>query len=372
MKKLLSIMLSLVMVMTVLTGCGDKKAENSSFFKEAAKMQEIKTGTADMEFRFNAKGTGISKDKEIPKQLKNGDNVALNVKVETTAESETKQAIKISAQYGMTEYAEVTTIVIDGTKLYVNVGALTDFIKSVDETIGKQVETVFGQLGAGRYISLDLKQVCQALNIEMPDMSKSTEELQNLTLKVMENLDKSFADIQGKDGDDYTLTVGSDNADKVAADLVKFCEDGSLKEVYTALMDWYVNIFGADTEMGKQFAEMKKDSTAQLDEAVKEVKENKDSIVSTLKDAKVNVVAKLNVTGDEGERVCKLSVDSGEIKDTDSDITGSVSFTSNLKEGKASIKELVPTEGVVDITAMVNMMLSQLGAAAGAQGTGLY
>ena len=157
-----------------------------------------------MEFRFNAKGTGISKDKEIPKQLKNGDNVALNVKVETTAESETKQAIKISAQYGMTEYAEVTTIVIDGTKLYVNVGALTDFIKSVDETIGKQVEThslafvtcyiqfcydihfcifqctnntifilfyffnslmvdetigkqvetVFGQLGAGRYISL--------------------------------------------------------------------------------------------------------------------------------------------------------------------------------------------------------------------------
>ena len=48
MKKLLSIMLSLVMVMTVLTGCGDKKAENSSFFKEAAKMQEIKTGTADM------------------------------------------------------------------------------------------------------------------------------------------------------------------------------------------------------------------------------------------------------------------------------------------------------------------------------------
>lgn len=32
MKKLLSIVLSLVMVMTVFTGCGDKKSENSSFF----------------------------------------------------------------------------------------------------------------------------------------------------------------------------------------------------------------------------------------------------------------------------------------------------------------------------------------------------
>lgn len=372
MKKILSIVLSLVMVMTVLAGCGDKKAENSSFFKEAAKMQEIKTGTADMEFSFNAKGTDVSKDKEIPKQLKNGNNVALKLKMQTTVESGTKQAVKISAQYGVTEYAEVTTIIIDGSKLYVNVGSLVDFIKSIDKNIGKQAETALGQLGAGRYISLDLKQVCQALSVEIPDMSKSAEELQKLTVKVMENLDKSFADIQGKDGDDYTLTVNSDNADKVVADLVKFCEDGLLKEVYAALMDWYVNIFGDDTEMGKQFAEMKKDSTAQLDEAVKDVKDNKDNMVSTLKDAKVNVTAKLNITGDEGERVCKLSVDSGEIKDTDSDITGSVSFTSNLKEGKASIKELIPTEGVVDITAMVNMMLSQLGAAAGAQGTGLY
>lgn len=372
MKKLLSIVLSLVMVMTVFTGCGDKKAENSSFFKEAAKMQDIKTGTADMEFTFNAKGTDISKEKDIPKQLKNGDSIALKLKMETTAESDTKQAVKISAQYGVTEYAEVTTVVIDGAKLYVNVGALTDFIKSVDETAGAQVEAAMGQLGAGKYISLDMKQVCQAMNIEMPDMSKSAVDLQKLVLEVINNLDKSFADIQGKDGDDYTLTVGSDNADKVAADLVKFCEDGSLKEVYTALMDWYVNMFGADTEMGKQFVEMKKDSTKQLDEAVKEVKENKDKIVSTLKDAKLNVVAKLNVTGDEGERVCKLSVDSGEIKGTDKDITGSVSFTSNLKEGKVSIKEMIPTEGVVDITAMVNMMLSQFGAAAGAQGTGLY
>ena len=372
MKKLLSIVLSLVMVMTVFTGCGDKKSENSSFFKEAAKMQEIKSGTADVEFNLNAKGINLSKDKEIPKQLKNGDNVILKVKMEVTAESETKQAMKISAQYGITEYAEVTTVIFDGSKLYVNVGSLADFIKSIDENIGKQVETALGQLGAGRYISLDLKQVCQALNVEIPDMTNSTEEMQKLTVKVMETLDKSFADIQGKDGDDYTLTVGSDNADKVAADLVKFCEDGSLKEIYTALMDWYVDIFGADTEIGKQFAEMKKESTAQLDEAVKEVKENKDNIVSTLKDAKVNVVAKLNITGDEGKRVCRLSVDSGEIKDTDSDMTGSITMTSNVKEQNVSIKELIPTEGVVDITAMVNMMLSQFGASAGAQGTGLY
>lgn len=371
MKKLLSVMLSLVMVMAVFTGCGDKKAENSSFFKEVAKMQEFKTGTADMEFDLSMKGTDVLRDKEIPELLKNGDNVVLKVKLETTAESNTKQALKISAQYGTSEYAEITTVVIDGTKLYLNVGSIADFVKSIDEELGKQVEAGLGQLGAGKYVSIDVKQVCEALGADIPDMSKSTDGIQKITENIMENLDKSFTEIQGKDGDDYTLTVGSDNADKVADALVKFCEDGSLKETYTGLMDWYVDIFGADSEMGKQFAELKKD-TAQMDEAIKEVKQNKENIVNTLKDAKVNMVAKINITGDEGERVGKLSVDSGEIKDTDSDATGKISFTANMKEGKASIKELVPTEGVVDITAMINMMMSQFGAAAGAQGTALY
>ena len=101
MKKFLSIMLSLVMVMVLFTGCNDKKTEeNSSFFKEVAKMQNVNTGTSELEFVVDMKGTGVTNDVEIPKQLISGDSLALKVKMEATAESTTKQAVKLSAQYG--------------------------------------------------------------------------------------------------------------------------------------------------------------------------------------------------------------------------------------------------------------------------------
>lgn len=366
MKKFLSIMLSLVMVMALFTGCGDKEA-NSSFFKEAAKMQNMKSGTSNVEFALNLKGSGVANETEIPELLKNGDNVTLKVKLEVTAESETKEAVKVSAQYGTNDYAELTTIVVDGTKLYVNVGSISDFIKSIDETVGAQFDAVLGQVGASKYISVDLKQVCETAGVEIPDMSKSTESLQKLTKKLLETLDKSFADIQGKDGDDYTLTVGSNNADKVADAVVKFCEDGSLKEMYTAIMDWYIDLFGADTEQGKQFAELK-DKSSEIEDAVKEVKDKKDDIAKALKDSKINAVAKCRVTGDEGKREYKFSVDTGEFKDDKEDVTAQITMTSNVKEGNVSIKGLVPEEGVVDLTAMVNAAMNQYGGAAGTDG----
>lgn len=366
MKKFLSIMLSLVMVMALFTGCDDKEA-NSSFFKEIEKMENMKNGTSDLEFALNLKGSGVADEADIPELLKNGDNLALKVKLEVTAESSTKEAVKVLAQYGANDYAELTTIVVDGEKLYVNVGAISDFIKSIDETVGAQFDAVLGQIGASKYVSVDLKQVCETAGVEIPDMSKSTDSIQKLSKKIMETLDKSFAGIQGKDGDDYTLTVGSDNADKVAEAVVKFCEDGSLKEMYTEIMDWYIDLFGADTEMGKQFAELK-DKSSEIDESVKEVKDKKDDIAKALKDAKLNAVAKCRVTGDEGERECKLSFDTGEFKDDKEDVTAQITMTSNIKEGNASIKELVPTEGVVDLTAMVNAAMSQYSGAAGIDG----
>lgn len=357
MKRILSIMLSLAMVMALFTGCGDKEAEkNSSFFKEVAKMQDVKTGTSELELAIDIKGTGVSKDEEIPAKLMNGDNLTLKVKMEAAVESGTKEAVKLSAQYGANDYAELTTIVVDGSKVYINAGAIVDFLKSIDESIGAEAETYLGQLGISEYVSVDLKQVCEAAGVETPDMSKSADSLQEVVKKMLENMDKAFTDIQGKDGDDYTLTVGSDNADKVADALVKFCDE-SLKETYTDIMGWYVDLFGADTKMGKQFAELK-DDASKIDTAT--IKENKDKIVNGLKDANVNAVVKFNLTGEEGSRVGKLSIDSGEIKDTKEDITGKITLTSTVKEGEASIKEYVPTEGVIDMTAMVNAMMSSI------------
>lgn len=359
MKKILSIMLSLVMVMALFTGCGDKKAENSSFFKEVSKMQDIKTGTSDLELAIDLKGAGVTAESDIPEQFLNGDSLTLKIKAESIAESSSKQAAKIMVQYGANDYTELTTVVLDSTKLYMNVGKIVDFVKSIDETTAAEFETYLGQLGISEYISIDIKQLCQASGVEIPDMGKASDELPKILKKFLTNADKAFAGIQGQDGDDYTLTVGSENADKVGEALVKFCEDGKLKETYTEIIDWYVDLLGADTEMGKQFAEMK-DSTSEIDDAVKEVKDSKDDIVKALKDANVNVVAKFNLSGDEGSRVGKLTLDSGEIKDEKEDITGKISLTSTIKEGEASIDEMIPTEGVVDLTAMLTAAMSSL------------
>lgn len=373
MKKLLSVMLSLVMVMALFTGCGDKEAKDSTFFKEVTKMQDIQTGTSEMEFAVDVKGKEVTESTDIPEQLKNGDSVALKIKMEATTESTTKECVKLSAQYGSNDYMELTTIVLDGSKLYLNVGSIVDFIKTVDESLTAQLEAGLGQLGISKYVSIDLKQISEAAGTEIPDMSKSVSSIQDLTKKLLDNLDESFTEIQGKDGDDYTLTVGADNAEKVADALIKFCEEDSLKQTYTDIMDIYAEMFGADSEMGKQFAEMKNDTTS-IDEAVKQLKDNKENIVKGLKDSKINAVAKFNITGDAGSRVGKLSIDSGEFKDEKSETTGRITLTSNVKEGKVSIKDMVPTEGVVDLTAMINaMMSSATGAGAAESGnTALY
>ncbi len=369
MKKILSVMLSLVMVMALLTGCGEKE-ESSSFFKEMTKLQDIQTGTSEMEFAMNLKGKEVTEDTDIPAILKNGDTVALKIKVEATAESQTKSAVKISAQYGTNDYAELTTLVFDGEKLYLGVASIVDFIRSIDESVVAELESGLSQMGISDYISIDVKQLCEASNIEMQDMSKINEGAQNLTKRLFENLEKSFAGIQGKDGDDYTLTVGADNAEKVADALIQFCDEGSLKQTYNDAMDLYVEMFGADTEMGKQFAEMKND-TSELDNAVQEIKDKKEDIVQGLKDSKINAVAKINISGDEGSRVGNLSIDTGEIKDDDT--TGRITVTSEVKEGEVSIQEMIPTEGVVDLTAMLTAMMNQTGAGLSGYGnTALY
>ena len=55
MKKILSIALSLVMIMALFTGCGSNKnaktKDNGSYFKEVKKMQEIKTGTGEVQIQ---------------------------------------------------------------------------------------------------------------------------------------------------------------------------------------------------------------------------------------------------------------------------------------------------------------------------------
>lgn len=122
MKKILSIALSLVMIMALFTGCGSNKnaktKDNGSYFKEVKKMQEIKTGTGEVELSFDVSADSIKKDKTIPAKFKKDGKIQGKLKVETTTESTSKLAAKISLQYLTDTYEELTTVVIDGSKFW--------------------------------------------------------------------------------------------------------------------------------------------------------------------------------------------------------------------------------------------------------------
>lgn len=113
----------------------------------------------------------------------------------------------------------------------------------------------------------------------------------------------------------------------------------------------------ADSTIGKQYADMKKD-TKDVDNAIKKVKDNKDKIVSAIKDSNANIVSKAKVTGDKGSRKGTISIETGEIKNDDASMN--ISLTSNITEGKPSVKDLVPTENVTDLTSIITMLSSQM------------
>ena len=356
MKKILSIALSLVMIMALFTGCGSNKnaktKDNGSYFKEVKKMQEIKTGTGEVELSFDVSADSIKKDKTIPAKFKKQGKL----KVETTTESTSKLAAKISLQYLTDTYEELTTVVIDGSKLYMNMGSISKFISKIDSEPGKQFESALKQIGATGYVSLNLNQVADLLEIDKEAFAKAVTSSTKINTKVYDSLEKDFSSLQGKDGNDYTLTVNGENADAAVTALVSFC-DNSLKDIYNELMDVYIEAFGADSTIGKQYADMKKD-TKDVDNAIKKVKDNKDKIVSAIKDSNANIVSKAKVTGDKGSRKGTISIETGEIKNDDASMN--ISLTSNITEGKPSVKDLVPTENVTDLTSIITMLSSQM------------
>lgn len=360
MKKILSIALSLVMIMAIFTGCGSNKnaktKDNGSYFKEVRKMQEIKTGTGEVELSFDVSADSIKKDKTIPAKFKKDGKIQGKLKVETTTESTSKLAAKISLQYLTDTYEELTTVVIDGSKLYMNMGSISKFISKIDSESGKQFESALKQIGATGYVSLNLNQVADLLEIDKEAFAKAVTSSTKINTKVYDSLEKDFSSLQGKDGNDYTLTVNGENADAAVTALVSFC-DNSLKDIYNELMDVYIEAFGADSTIGKQYADMKKD-TKDVDNAIKKVKDNKDKIVSAIKDSNANIVSKAKVTGDKGSRKGTISIETGEIKNDDASMN--ISLTSNITEGKPSVKDLVPTENVTDLTSIITMLSSQM------------
>lgn len=349
-KKILSVVLSLVMVMSLLTGCGK---DDSTFFKEVKEISQITKGEATVEI----KATGKLEDTEdLDRVLDDNGKFSMALKMYVKAEAKDKMAVRFDVKAGKdTDYQKLTTFAVDGTKLYLETAPLLEFIKTINEETATSLESVLSQIGVTQSISLDYKQLAEASGQELPDTKTldkdSLKEIQSVWTKIENN----FKDLQGKDGDNYTLTVNGDNADKAVDMLINFVKN-DLQDTLKTCTDLVTKVYGEDSKVASSYKELQ-DSVGSTSDMADKIKENKSDFVDTIKKSNANLVAKARVTGKAGSRSGIFNVSTGDMKIDNEDINVSVDM--KIKEGKTSVDDMIPKNAADITTLLITAMNAQ-------------
>ena len=349
-KKLLSVVLSLVMVMSLLTGCGK---DDSTFFKEVKEISQITKGEATVEI----KATGKLEDTEdLDRVLDDNGKFSMALKMYVKAEAKDKMAVRFDVKAGKdTDYQKLTTFAVDGTKLYLETAPLLEFIKTINEEKATSLESVLSQIGVTQSISLDYKQLAEASGQKLPDTKTldkdSLKEIQSVWTKIENN----FKDLQGKDGDNYTLTVNGDNADKAVDMLINFVKN-DLQDTLKTCTDLVTKVYGEDSKVASSYKELQ-DSVGSTSDMADKIKENKSDFVDTIKKSNANLVAKARVTGKAGSRSGIFNVSTGDMKIDNEDINVSVDM--KIKEGKTSVDDMIPRNAADITTLLITAMNAQ-------------
>ena len=349
-KKLLSVVLSLVMVMSLLTGCGK---DDSTFFKEVKEISQITKGEATVEI----KATGKLEDTEdLDRVLDDNGKFSMALKMYVKAEAKDKMAVRFDVKAGKdTDNQKLTTFAVDGTKLYLETAPLLEFIKTINEETATSLESVLSQIGVTQSISLDYKQLAEASGQELPDTKTldkdSLKEIQSVWTKIENN----FKDLQGKDGDNYTLTVNGDNADKAVDMLINFVKN-DLQDTLKTCTDLVTKVYGEDSKVASSYKELQ-DSVGSTSDMADKIKENKSDFVDTIKKSNANLVAKARVTGKAGSRSGIFNVSTGDMKIDNEDINVSVDM--KIKEGKTSVDDMIPKNAADITTLLITAMNAQ-------------
>ena len=349
-KKLLSVVLSLVMVMSLLTGCGK---DDSTFFKEVKEISQITKGEATVEIEATGK---LEDTEDLDRVLDDNGKFSMALKMYVKAGAKDKMAVRFDVKAGKdTDYQKLTTFAVDGTKLYLETAPLLEFIKTINEETATSLESVLSQIGVTQSISLDYKQLAEASGQELPDTKTldkdSLKEIQSVWTKIENN----FKDLQGKDGDNYTLTVNGDNADKAVDMLINFVKN-DLQDTLKTCTDLVTKVYGEDSKVASSYKELQ-DSVSSTSDMADKIKENKSDFVDTIKKSNANLVAKARVTGKAGSRSGIFNVSTGDMKIDNEDIN--VSLDMKIKEGKTSVDDMIPKNAADITTLLITAMNAQ-------------
>ena len=366
---------------------GEKKVEaqeDSSFFKELGKVSDLKVGSEKVNLKYVIKSDKLAEEESLKDFLDADGNLVVDLTADVVSESETKVAVDLSVNMGTKINGKMATLVVDGNILYLEYKGLLDTLKSFkdNEQIASAVQQIESNFGSA--IKVDVKKVSEVVKPIMDKLMESTStsnpEVGNIAkvyMAVVKDLiknpqganelvkslsdaaEKNYENLEGVDGDMYTLTINADNAQKMVDDTENFVKNDAQKLVEDAIT--YVYKVAGEDALGKPESELKAKVPEWVDKAATEIAKNKDKVVEEIQKAKLDGVLKVKV--DEGKSANFEIAMKMEAEGTSMDYTGSVEF----KAGSASIKDKIPADAndiTTMITTLINMYSSQITGAA--------
>ncbi|MCR5703568.1 MAG: hypothetical protein K6G85_03005 [Eubacterium sp.] len=385
-KKILALLMVMVLAMTALVGCGDKKddkssstgtkatEEKSSFFKEFKELSDLKTGTEKVQLKYVIKNDEMKNSEEAKDFLDADGNLTVDLTFDVITESQTKVATDVSAKIGSKIDGKMMTVVVDGDEVYLEYAGLLDALKGLNN---EQINSGLAQIESnfGKAIKVNVKTVSEAIKpileqalasqensqaspalkaivAVFKDIKNNPEGLNEVIKTASDAAEKHFENLTGVDGDMYTLTINKDNAKDMLDDTEAFIkEDG--QKIAEAFVEYVCKVAGDDA-FGKPQAEIKEKIPGGVEKLVAEMDKNKDKTLEELQKSNLDAVMKINVNeGKDAKFSIAMKMDS---EGTTIDYTGDVEF----KAGSASIADKIPQDAN-DITTMINMLINQYG-----------
>ena len=342
-KKLLSVLLTIVMTVVMLGGCGKSANDNSSYFKELKEMSEIEKGKSVATIDFVV-DPGDMEENEIVKKLKNSDGkIAVSLKLDMVEAGSEEIGGKILAKVGNdSDYSEVTTIAFKDQKLYLTTKPVIEFAKKIAGDQAATIETYLQQMGIGDAVSLDIKKVSEAMGVETSsdNVLQASKDFVNNTMNIFE---KYFKDIQEQDGDDYVLKVNEENAEKAVDGLISLLKSDDAKTIIQEFKKLMEAMYSEEMMSNITGQISFDDAEEKLPDAAKKIEEKKQSIIDAIKEAKLNLVSKSRIIDGEGI----FTLETGDV--TVKDVNFNVKMNCEMENTKVDVESFIP-ENPSDVT----------------------
>lgn len=335
MKKLLSILLVMTMVITSLVGCGSK---SSSYFDDVEKIvkddQKAYELTVDVDeedlnyFGDSADSIKALCESNIVSKADEDGNMYFAIKSSDDDKSDTSLEITIYNGY-----------------LYLDMDAVMDYMKATNPDSVKDTEEGFKQMGLEGKIKVNMKTLAQTLDFKWDEkkIKESKEKFNTLITDTVSALKKEYSDLQCEINEKSAIKIDEKNIGDAIDDTINFVKNDA-KDLSKELSDIMSGIVGKD--ISKNITNSK-DTDKNMKDKADSIKKQKDDTVKQFKDKQLSIVS----TADTEEDEIKIGLKS-EKEDVEAEMTIKKSDEDIDIKSKASKDSQDITETIVSLFGM--------------------